>query len=158
MVEDENLLSSPSLMPFSSFTKNRMLGYVNPSDSSALESLMFSGSYASTFSSLHHQSEDAFKSVSSIGLPTRYHITTYLLHFTVTEMISEFIVQCCPETTITMKTMRKNREVQLLTSFKLLYSLFSFTASMVPRQKYSWSKFTEKTCKWFKRKRNTKVS
>ena len=85
MVEDENLLSSPSLMPFSSFTKNRMLGYVNPSDSSALESLMFSGSYASTFSSLHHQSEDAFKSVSSIGLPTRYYIT-YLFHFIVTEM------------------------------------------------------------------------
>ena len=36
-------------------------------------------------------------------------------------MISEFIVHCCPEMTITMKMMRKNREVHLLTSFINFY-------------------------------------
>ena len=72
VTEDENIFPSPSLLPFSSFTKNRMLGYVDPSDSLAVESLLFSGSYASTFSSLHHPSEDALRSMSSIGLPTRY--------------------------------------------------------------------------------------
>ena len=72
VTEDENLFTSPSLLPFSSFTKNRMLGYVDPCDSLAVESLLFSGSYASTFSSLHHQSESALRSMSSIGLPSRY--------------------------------------------------------------------------------------
>ena len=72
VTEDENLFTSPSLLPFSSFTKNRMLGYVDPCDSLAVESLLFSGSYASTFSSLHHHSESALRSMSSFGLPSRY--------------------------------------------------------------------------------------
>lgn len=61
-ISDEDNVPSPSLLPFSSMTRNRMMGYVDlaSGDTSLIMSLTQS-----------HLSQDNLQSISSIGLPTK---------------------------------------------------------------------------------------
>ena len=61
-IGEEDIVPSPSLLPFSSMTRNRMMGYVDMAsgDTSLITSLTQS-----------HLSHDNLHSISSAGLPTK---------------------------------------------------------------------------------------
>ena len=64
IIEDSQDVQSPSLVTVLSFSRNRMLGYVDPSDPSILDSLRLS---CNSF----QYNEENLKSLSSTGLPSR---------------------------------------------------------------------------------------
>ena len=58
-------MASPSLLPFTSFTRNRMLGYSWTGDAGPGLDSLHSACYSL------QQQEEALQSLSSVGLPTR---------------------------------------------------------------------------------------
>ena len=65
IIEDTQDVQSASLITVLSFSRNRMLGYVDPSDPSLLDSLRLS---CNSF----QYNEENLKSLSSSGLPSRW--------------------------------------------------------------------------------------
>lgn len=66
IIENTQDVQSASLITVLSFSRNRMLGYVDPSDPSLLDSLRLS---CNSF----QYNEENLKSLSSSGLPSRVH-------------------------------------------------------------------------------------